>query len=60
MSLSLRLAAVYRRHLFATASFFLLAVIHTYPLITGLDHLSRHNDDEWLNAWAVSLSLIHI
>ncbi|MFL2433781.1 MAG: hypothetical protein ACJ0H0_02640 [Vicinamibacterales bacterium] len=54
MSIPLRLGTTYRRHLFATAVFFLLAVIHTYPLITGLDHLSRHNDDEWLNAWAVS------
>jgi hypothetical protein len=34
--------------------FLLLALIHTWPLVTGLDHLSRHNDDEWLNAWAVS------
>ena len=38
----------------AAAVFFLLAAIHTWPLVTGLDHLSRHNDDEWLNAWAVS------
>ena len=38
----------------AAAVFFLLALIHTWPLVTGLDHLSRHNDDEWLNAWAVS------
>ena len=54
MSISLQLKTGYRRYLFAAAIFFLLAVIHTYPLITGLDHLSRHNDDEWLNAWAVS------
>ena len=54
MSISLQLENGYRRHLFAAAIFFLLAIIHTYPLITGLDHLSRHNDDEWLNAWTVS------
>jgi len=54
MSISLPLGTAGRRHLSAIAIFFLLAVIHTYPLITGLDHLSRHNDDEWLNAWAVS------
>ena len=54
MSISLQLETGYRRYLFAIATFFLLAVIHTYPLITGLDHLSRHNDDEWLNAGAVS------
>ncbi|MEE3203539.1 MAG: hypothetical protein VX262_09645 [Acidobacteriota bacterium] len=54
MSISLWLGTACRRHIFATAIFFLLAVVHTYPLITGLDHLSRHNDDEWLNAWTVS------
>ena len=54
MSISLPLGTAGRRRLSAIAIFFLLAVIHTYPLITGLDHLSRHNDDEWLNAWAVS------
>ena len=43
-----------RRCLWAASIFLLLAIIHTYPLITGLDRLSRHNDDEWLNAWAVS------
>ena len=43
-----------RRCLWAASLFLLLAIVHTYPLITGLDHLSRHNDDEWLNAWTVS------
>ena len=43
-----------RRLAFASLVFVALAIAHTYPLITGLDHLSRHNDDEWLNAWAVS------
>ena len=43
-----------RRCLWAASIILLLGIIHTYPLITGLDHLSRHNDDEWLNAWAVS------
>ena len=54
MSISLRCGTACRRYLLTTGFFFLLAVIHTYPLITGLDHLSRHNDDEWLNAWTVS------
>ena len=31
-----------------------LAVLHTWPLATDPGNLSRHNDDEWLNAWAVS------
>lgn len=31
-----------------------LAVLHTWPLATDPGRLSRHNDDEWLNAWAVS------
>ena len=43
-----------RRCLWAASILLFLSIIHTYPLITGLDHLSRHNDDEWLNAWAVS------
>ncbi len=43
-----------RRLALASLVFVALAIAHTYPLITGLDHLSRHNDDEWLNAWAVS------
>ena len=38
----------------AAGVFLFLAVVHTWPLVTGLDHLSRHNDDEYLNAWAVS------
>ena len=38
----------------AVGLFLFLAVAHTWPLITGLDHLSRYNDDEWLNVWAVS------
>ena len=46
--------AAARRLALASLVFAFLAVAHTYPLITGLDHLSRHNDDEWLNAWAVS------
>ena len=36
------------------AVFLALAVLHTWPLATDLGHLSRHNDDEWLNAWAIS------
>ena len=32
----------------------LLAILHTWPLATDPGRLSRHNDDEWLNAWAVS------
>ncbi|MCY4660093.1 MAG: hypothetical protein OXF93_09825 [Acidobacteria bacterium] len=36
------------------AVFLALAVLHTWPLATDLGHLSRRNDDEWLNAWAVS------
>ena len=43
-----------RRTWYAVSVFFLLAAAHTWPLVTDLDHLSRHNDDEWLNAWAVS------
>ena len=46
--------AAARRLVLASLVFVALAIAHTYPLITGLDHLSRHNDDEWLNAWAVS------
>ena len=38
----------------AASVFLLLAMVHTWPLITGLNHLSSWNDDEWLNAWAVS------
>lgn len=43
-----------RRILQATGVFTLLAIIHTWPLVTGLDHLSHHREDEWLNAWIVS------
>ena len=43
-----------RKTLWAASVFLLLAVVHTWPLATGLDHLSRRNNDEWLNAWAVS------
>ena len=32
----------------------LLAVLHTWPLVTDPGRLSGHNDDEWLNAWVVS------
>ena len=38
----------------AAAAFLALALLHTWPLATDPGHLSRHNDDEWLNAWAVS------
>ena len=38
----------------AAGVFLLLAVVHTWPLATGMNHLSRWNDDEWLNIWAVS------
>ena len=38
----------------AVGVFLLLAVVHTWPLITGLNHLSSENDDAWLNAWAIS------
>ena len=38
----------------AAALFLLLAVLHTWPLATGLNNLSRIHDDAWLNAWAVS------
>ena len=38
----------------AVGIFLLLAVVHTWPLITDLNHLSGGNDDEWLNAWAIS------
>ena len=31
-----------------------LAVLHTWPLASDPNRLSRHNDDEWLNAWALS------
>ena len=31
-----------------------LAVLHTWPMATDPARLSRHNDDEWLNAWTVS------
>lgn len=43
-----------RRTLWAACVFLLLAIVHTWPLVTGLNHLSRWNHDEWLNAWAVS------
>ena len=43
-----------RRTRWAACVFLLLAIGHTWSLITGLDHLSRPNDDEWLNAWTVS------
>ena len=36
------------------ATLLALAVLHTWPLASDPDRLSRHNDDEWLNAWAVS------
>ena len=36
------------------AVFLGLAVLHTWPLATDPSRLSRHNDDEWLNAWTVS------
>ena len=38
----------------AVGGFLLLVVVHTWPLITGLNHLITENDDAWLNAWAVS------
>ena len=38
----------------AAAAFLALALLHTWPLASDPAHLSRHNDDEWLNAWAVS------
>ena len=31
-----------------------LAVLHTWPLASDPSHLSRRNDDEWLNAWTLS------
>ena len=31
-----------------------LAVLHTWPLASDPSHLSRRNDDEWLNAWVLS------
>ena len=34
--------------------FLLLAVLHTWPLATGLSYRSLIHDDAWLNAWAVS------
>ena len=34
--------------------FLSLAVVHTWPLATGLSYRSRIHDDVWLNAWAVS------
>ena len=53
--LSPRAASMSRRRSgWAALVFLLLAVVHTWPLVTGLDHLSRWNHDEWLNAWAVS------
>ncbi len=38
----------------ALAVFLLLAVLHTWPLVTALHEYSRDNDDERLNTWAVS------
>ena len=38
-----------------TAAIFLaLAILHTWPLATDPARMSRIQDDEWLNAWAVS------
>ena len=37
-----------------SAILLLLAILHTWPLATDPGRLSRHNDDEWLNAWVVS------
>ena len=38
----------------APVLFLFLAVVHTWPLATGLADRSRIHDDAWLNAWAVS------
>lgn len=38
----------------AAAAFLALALLHTWPLATDPGRLSRHNDDEWLNAWTLS------
>ena len=42
------------RYWHAPVLFALLAVLHTWPLATGLSYRSRIHDDTWLNAWAVS------
>ena len=42
------------QHWHAPVLFALLAVLHTWPLATGLSYRSRIHDDAWLNAWAVS------
>ena len=47
--------SVSRRALLSAAMvFLLLTAIHTWPLATGLDELSRDNNDERLNTWAVA------
>ena len=38
----------------AAAIFLALAILHTWPLATDPARMSRIQDDEWLNAWAVS------
>ena len=38
----------------AAAALLFLAVVHTWPLATDPGQLSIINNDEWLNAWAVS------
>lgn len=43
-----------RRLWYAASLFLLLAILHTWPLATGLSSLSRIHDDAWLNTWAVS------
>ena len=43
-----------RALLSAVVVFLLLTAIHTWPLATGLDELSRDNNDERLNTWAVA------
>lgn len=43
-----------RALLLALVVFLLLTAIHTWPLATGLDELSRENNDERLNTWALA------
>ena len=38
----------------AAGVFLLLAILHTWPLASGLGQYSRNNDDERLNTWVIS------
>lgn len=38
----------------AAAVFLALALLHTWPMASDPSRMSRHNDDEWLNAWTLS------